>query len=112
MEQLIEPKKYMINSSLRLLQERLQREAPALEWECGPVPGAPMLLGTNLPEEIQIDARSNGLPVKGSPFYLSGECLLRWGCDASATLISNELTPSIHAYQHRMALDWDRLAEI
>lgn len=71
-----------------------------------------MLLGTNLPEEIQIDARSNGLPVKGSPFYLSGECLLRWGCDASATLISNELTPSIHAYQHRMALDWDRLAEI
>ena len=102
----------MISPSLRHLEERLQREVPSLEWECGPVPGTPLLCGTTLPEEIQISARSDGHSVKGSPFYISGECLLRWGIDASATLISNELTPSVHANHHRMAMDWDRLAEI
>jgi hypothetical protein len=51
------------------------------------------------------------VPVKGSPFYLSGECLLRWGLDTSATLICNELTPARHVARHRARLDWDRLAE-
>ncbi len=70
------------------------------------------LAGTSLPEEIQIRASKEGVPVKGSPFYLSGECLLRWGMDTSATLICNELTPNAHAQSHRSSLDWDRLAEI
>jgi hypothetical protein len=51
------------------------------------------------------------VPVKGSPFYLSGECLLRWGLDASANLIYNELGP-VHAARQRTGMDWDRLAEI
>lgn len=69
------------------------------------------LEGTNLPQEIQVRASKEGVPVKGSPFYLSGECLMRWGMDASASLICNELTPKVHAKSHRSALDWDRLAE-
>jgi hypothetical protein len=97
--------------SLRYLEERLNQEAPALRWKCEPI-SAHQLAGTSLPEEIQVRASREGVPVKGSPFYLSGECLLRWGLDRSASLICNELTPSIHASRHSAGLDWDRLAEI
>ena len=96
--------------SLHYLEDRLNREAPALDWTCEPVTGH-QVAGTSLPEEIQVRASREGVPVKGSPFYLSGECLLRWGLDRSATLICNELTPSIHASRHSAGLDWDRLAE-
>lgn len=96
--------------SLRYLEERLIREAPALNWECEPVT-THHVAGTTLPEEIQVSASREGVPVKGSPFYLSGECLLRWGLDQSAALICNELTPSIPASKHSTGLDWDRLAE-
>jgi hypothetical protein len=68
--------------------------------------------GTTVPQEIQICASKEGVPVQGSPFYLSGECLLRWGLDASANVICNELTPSVHAARHRAGLDWDRLSDI
>lgn len=101
----------MTTLTLRHLEERLNREAPALNWRCEPVPDQPKLAGTSLPEEIQIRATREGVPVKGSPFYLSGECLLRWGVDASATMICNELRPNIHAARHRSGMDWDRLAE-
>ena len=101
----------MSTMTLRYLEERLHREAPALNWKCEPVTTNQFLAGTSLPEEIQVRASKEGVPVKGSPFYLSGECLLRWGMDTSATLICNELTPSAHARSHRSALDWDRLAE-
>jgi hypothetical protein len=101
----------MSTMTLRYLEERLSREAPALDWTCEPVAGA-VLTGTTLPQEIQISARREGIPVKGSPVYLSGECLLRWGLDTSASLICNEVTPNIFATQHRAGLDWDRLAEI
>ncbi len=67
--------------------------------------------GTSLPQEIQVRASREGVPVKGSPFYLSGECLLRWGLDTSANLICNELSP-MHAHHRRVGMDWDRLAEI
>lgn len=97
--------------TLRYLEDRLRREAPALVWECKA--GSRLLLaGTLLPEEIQIRALHEGVPVKGSPFYLSGECLLRWGLDQSVALICNELTPSQYATRHGLGLDWDRLAEI
>lgn len=102
----------MSKKTLRHLEERLRWEAPSLEWECGPVPGTPILAGTRLPEEVQICAWNGGIPVKGSPFYISGECLLRWGFDASVTLICNELTPGLHAHSDRTGMDWDRLAEI
>ena len=102
----------MTTMTLRYLEERLHREAPALNWKCEPVKLDHYLPGTSLPAEIQVRASSEGVPVKGSPFYLSGECLLRWGMDASASLICNELTPSMHAQNHRSGLDWDRLAEI
>jgi hypothetical protein len=100
----------MSTISLRFLEDRLNREAPALNWSCEPVK-PDRVAGTTLPEEIQVRASRGGVPVKGSPFYLSGECLLRWGLDRSAALICNELTPSVHASRHRVGLDWDRLAE-
>jgi|SRR5204862_5905448 hypothetical protein len=100
----------MSTISLRFLEDRLIREAPALNWSCEPVTTG-RVAGTTLPEEIQVRASREGIPVKGSPFYLSGECLMRWGLDRSATLICNELSPSIHAARHRAGLDWDRLAE-
>jgi len=97
--------------SLRYLEDRLNREAPALSWLCRPVQDTHCLHGTNLPEEIEVIAAKEGSPVKGSPFYLSGQCLIRWGVDASATMICNELTPTISAAHHRSGMDWDRLAE-
>lgn len=81
-----------------------------MSWKCEPVTDG-QVAGTSLPEEIQVQASHEGVPVKGSPFYLSGECLLRWGLDRSASLICNELTPSIHSSHHTAGLDWDRLAE-
>jgi hypothetical protein len=101
----------MSTLSLNYLEERLEREAPAINWKCEPVRQGSFLFGTNLPEEIQVRATRAGVPVKGSPFYLSGECLVRWGLDASAALICNELAPNIHARRHGAGLDWDRLAE-
>jgi hypothetical protein len=98
--------------SLRYLEERLEREAPAITWKCEPVNPGNLLPGTSLPEEIQVRASRGGIPVEGSPFYLSGECLVRWGLDTSASLICNELRPGIHAARHNAGLDWDRLAEI
>lgn len=100
----------MSTITLRYLEERLNREAPALDWSCLPV-AKDQLLGTTLPTEIQISASRNGIPVKGSPVYLSGECLVRWGLDASANLICNEVTPNIFASQHRAGIDWDRLKD-
>jgi hypothetical protein len=101
----------MRSVSLRYLEDRLNREAPALHWSCEPGSRTECVAGTSLPQEIQVRASKEGVPVKGSPFYLSGECLLRWGLDASANLICNELSP-IHAAQRRSGMDWDRLAEI
>jgi hypothetical protein len=100
----------MSTMTLRYLEERLSREAPALDWSCQPV-AAEMLTGTMLPQEIQISAKKEGVPVKGSPIYISGECLVRWGVDTSAALICNEVTPNIIASQHRQGMEWDRLAE-
>lgn len=101
----------MSTTSLRHLEDRLRHEAPAFTWECEPVTTNALLAGTNLPEEIQIRATKEGEPVKGSPVYLSGECLLRWGMDASAAMICNEITLTLHSPQPRSGLDWDRLAE-
>ena len=101
----------MSTVNLRFLEDRLNREAPAFRWSCEPVASTHNVDGTNLPQEIQVRASKEGVPVKGSPFYLSGECLLRWGLDASANIICNELGP-IQAAQRRTGMDWDRLAEI
>jgi hypothetical protein len=101
----------MSTVSLRFLEDRLNREAPAIRWRCEPVSSGLNIAGTSLPQEIQVRASKEGVPVKGSPFYLSGECLLRWGLDASANLICNELGP-VHAARQRTGMDWDRLAEI
>jgi hypothetical protein len=94
------------------LEERLNRDAPNLSWKCEPVTTSDLLEGTGLPEQIKIEATQAGVPVKGSPFYLSAECLLRWGLDASASLICNELTPHANVGRFHSGLDWDRLAEI
>ncbi len=107
------PKKAgMSTQTLRSLEERLMREAPAINWSCEPVSASQNATGTDLPDEIQVRASRQGVPVKGSPFYLSGECLRRWGVDTSANLICNELTPVTHAAYLRTGMDWDRLAEI
>jgi hypothetical protein len=101
----------MSTQTLRSLEERLTREAPAIHWSCEAGTGAPCVAGTDLPAEIQVRASRQGVPVKGSPFHLSGECLKRWGVDTSANVICNELTPVVSAYRG-MGMDWDRLAEI
>jgi len=99
----------MSTVSLSFLEDRLSREAPAIRWSCEPVASTQCVAGTTLPEEIEVRASRGGVPLKGSPFYLSGECLLRWGLEASATLICNELSPA-HSRRIR-GQDWDRLAE-
>lgn len=98
-------------TTLRYLEDRLSREAPKLSWQCEAISSS-QVNGTKIPEEIQVRASREGVPVKGSPFYLSGECLLRWGVDVSASLICNELTPDVHAARVSAGFDWDRLAEI
>ena len=102
----------MSTLSLRYLEERLDREAPGLKWECEPVHPADETNGMNLPEGIEIRATREGVPVSGSPFYLSGQCLKRWGLDASAAMICNELRPHGRWPRGNAGLDWDRLAEI
>lgn len=98
--------------TLSFLEERLIREAPNLNWKCESHREACLLSGTNLPEQIVVRATQGGVPVRNSPFYLSGECLIRWGVDASASLICNELTPATVSLTRTAGLDWDRLAEI
>ena len=102
----------MTTQTLRSLEERLTREAPAIDWSCEPVISTQCVAGTDLPLEIQVRASKQGVPVKGSPFYLSGECLKRWGVDTSANLICNELSPAMHPSFPTSGLGWDRLAEI
>ena len=102
----------MSTQTLRSLEERLTREAPAIHWSCEPVTSAQTVAGTDLPAEIQISASKQGIPVKGSPFYLSGESLQRWGVDTSANVICNELSPAMHSVYPGGGMDWDRLAEI
>lgn len=102
----------MSTQTLQSLEERLRREAPAINWSCEPLTTTNCVAGTDLPAEIQVRASREGVPVKGSPFYLSGECVRRWGLDTSATLICNELAPSIEAARRLRGMDWDRLAEI
>src|SRR5690606_32937461 len=102
----------MSTQTLRSLEERLSREVPVLNWSCEPITATQCIAGTDLPTEIQVRASREGVPVKGSPFYLSGECLKRWGLDTSATLICNELAPNIEAARRMRGMDWDRLAEI
>ena len=102
----------MSTQTLRSLEERLTREAPAIDWSCEPVTTERCTDESDLPTEIQVSASKQGVPVKGSPFYLSGESLKRWGVDTSANLICNELSPMMHTAFPRSGLDWDRLAEI
>jgi hypothetical protein len=102
----------MSTVTLRYLEERLNREAPGLRWHCEPLSTKSVVEGTSLPQQIQVRASREGIPVGGSPFYLSGECLIRWGVDASASMICNELTPKVAAQQRVNGLDWDRLAEL
>jgi hypothetical protein len=101
----------MTTITLRHLEERLQQEAPELTWTCEPIGGV-SIERCGLPERVQVLAMRQGLPVKGSPFYLSGASLLRWGVDRSVALICNELAPVLHGAQNRMGMEWDRLAEI
>lgn len=101
----------MSTVTLRYLEEKLNRETPALRWSCEPVSTTNLVNGTSLPEEILVRAVKEGIPVKGSAFYLSGECLLRWGVDRSAAVICNEMTPAMAAPPQRSGADWDRLAE-
>jgi hypothetical protein len=102
----------MSTVTLRYLEERLNREAPGLRWQCEPVSAKDVVEGSTLPQQIQVRASRCGIPLGGSPFYLSGECLIRWGVDASASMICNELTPKMAASQRATGLDWDRLAEL
>ena len=102
----------MSTLTLRSLEERLTQEAPAIHWSCEPVLTAQCVEGTDLPAEIQVRASRYGVPVKGSPFILSGESLKRWGVDTSANLICNELTPVMHTVAPPTGMEWDRLAEI
>jgi hypothetical protein len=99
----------MSTASLTFLQERLVREAPNFDWKCEPLQQGCYLQGTNLPEQIEVRATHAGAPRQNTTFYLSGECLKRWGVDASATMICNEVTAS--AQKRGRGLDWDRLAE-
>jgi hypothetical protein len=103
----------MSTISLRYLQERLNREAPAISWLCRPVQDTHCVHGTNLPEEIEVIAARNGEASPETSFFLSGQCLIRWGVDASATMICNEVTPTFTtaAASQRRGMDWDRLAE-
>ena len=101
----------MSSISLIFLEERLVREAPNLAWKCESHLQTCLLRGTDLPEQIVVRATLGGVPVRNSPFYLSGECLIRWGVDASAALICNELTPAALSLNRAAGLDWDRLAE-
>jgi hypothetical protein len=102
----------MSTVSLRYLEDRLNREAPAYDWKCEPVTSTECVAGTNVPQEIQVLATKEGVPVKGSPFFLSGECLVRWGLDTSASLICNELAPQLRNARSRTGMEWDRLSEI
>ncbi len=102
----------MSTLSLLTFEERLRREIPGWAWQCLATSNADCIAGTELPPEIEIRASNKGTPVPGTPMYLSGEMLKRWGIDSSARLICNEITPWLAANAQKAGLTWDKLAEI
>jgi hypothetical protein len=98
----------MSSKSLQEFEARLHRELPGFTWQCMPE-NTPIVAGTDLPEGIEIRASREGSPI-GNPLYLSGNMLLRWGMDASARLVCNELSSALYASKHGQK-PLDKLAE-
>ena len=101
----------MITVSLNQLQQRLQRELPAFQWNCQPVNHGACVEGTDLPEEIHVSATANGSAVSND-FYISGNMLARWGMESSTRIICNEITPKLQRTRFDRGTDWDKLAEL
>lgn len=95
-------------TSLNSLEERLRLEVPTVAWDCRSVHNS-TILGTDVPEQIEITAHSHGGPMMGSPWRVRGSMLIRWGVDATAKLIVQNFPSQTMA---RRGLSWDKLAEI
>jgi hypothetical protein len=101
----------MSTISLDKFEKRLQQEIPVFAWQCKPTQHTDWIAGTELPEGIEISASEQGAPVPGTPLFLSGQMLVRWGMDSSARLICNEITPMLTASQMKAGMSWDKLGE-
>ncbi|MEW6156501.1 MAG: hypothetical protein AB1813_03675 [Verrucomicrobiota bacterium] len=96
-------------NTIKQLEDRLQRELPAFHWQCTPTLIHSSPEAVPICDEIEVRATRSGQDLPGSPFRFSTDLLHRWGVDASARLICNEVTPQ--PALHRQALGWDKLAE-
>jgi len=97
----------MSGLSLQNFKDRLQFEIPAYQWECHGSDGGS---GEELPEGIEIVAFRDGSQVAG-PLHISGSMLKRWGLDATARMVFNEVKVAELATRGKLGLGWDRLAE-
>ena len=85
--------------SVKDLEAFLAKEHPTFHWRCSAdAQDAPT-------DYIYIDATINDRPIPHSPVNLSRATLENMGLEATAWLVSLELSPS------RVGVEWDKLAE-
>jgi hypothetical protein len=87
-------------TSVKDLEDYLARENPIFHWRCWED-------SADAPTDYAyVEATINGRPIPHSPVHLSRNTLETMGLEATAWLISLELSPS------RADVDWDKLAEV
>jgi hypothetical protein len=96
-------------TTLENLKERLQHEFPAVVWRCNPGRCSRLVEKTQIPEEIEITAMQNGVPLHGCPWRVSGAMFLRWGVGPTARLVGRELMTAMQ--KRKPGTDWDKLGE-
>lgn len=99
-------------TALNHLEERLRREAPALDWQCRPTDQSTYIPGTDIPEQIEIIATMAGERVADYPWRLRGNMLIRWGLDSTARLVAKSYPNRVERAMLHTASSWDKLAEI
>lgn len=97
-------------TALNHLEERLRREAPALDWQCRPSDQTTYISGTDIPEQIEITATIGGEQVADNPWRLRGSMLIRWGLDSTAKLVTQSYPARLESAARYAS--WDKLAEI
>ncbi len=85
--------------SVKDLETYLGKEFPTFHWRCwADAPEAAT-------DYAYVEATINGRPIPHSPVHLTRTTLENMGLEATAWLVSLELSPS------RAGIDWDKLAE-
>jgi hypothetical protein len=98
-------------TTLRTLENCLEREMPLFHWHCEPARDSKFLPNTEIPEDIIVTAEHEGRRIDGTPHHVNGRMLERWGFDTTARLVWNEFVKSQSRATRPMEWSWDKLAD-